>query len=57
MTAAVLAAGASSRFGAHKPLVPLGGAPVGAPERAGPLDSPLTDGFGRRIEYLRISVK
>ena len=35
-------------------LVQLGGAPV--PERAVPLDGPMTDGFGRRIEYLRISV-
>ena len=37
-------------------LVQLGGAPVRVPERPVPLDGPMTDGFGRRIEYLRISV-
>jgi cyclic pyranopterin phosphate synthase len=37
-------------------LVQLGGATVAHPERPVPLDGPMHDGFGRRIEYLRISV-
>ncbi|HKP74082.1 MAG TPA: GTP 3',8-cyclase MoaA [Longimicrobiaceae bacterium] len=37
-------------------LVQLGGAAVAHPERPVPLDGPMHDGFGRRIEYLRISV-
>ena len=36
-------------------LVQLGGIPI-APEREVPATGPMTDGFGRRIEYLRISV-
>ena len=36
-------------------LVQLGGAAM-APERPVPEDGPMHDGFGRRIEYLRISV-
>ena len=36
-------------------LVQLGGIPL-APERAIDESGPMTDGFGRRIEYLRISV-
>ncbi|HEX8393651.1 MAG TPA: GTP 3',8-cyclase MoaA [Longimicrobium sp.] len=36
-------------------LVQLGGVPV-APARPVPADGPMTDGFGRRVEYLRISV-
>jgi cyclic pyranopterin phosphate synthase len=37
-------------------LVQLGGATVAHPERPVPLGGPMHDGFGRRIEYLRISV-
>jgi cyclic pyranopterin phosphate synthase len=37
-------------------LVQLGGVPIAAPERAVPETGPMWDGFGRRIEYLRISV-
>ena len=37
-------------------LVQLGGAKVSAPERPVPESGPMHDGFGRRIEYLRISV-
>jgi cyclic pyranopterin phosphate synthase len=37
-------------------LVQLGGAAVAHPERPVPEDGPMHDGFGRRIEYLRISV-
>lgn len=37
-------------------LVQLGGAAVAHPERPVPMDGPMQDGFGRRIEYLRISV-
>ncbi len=38
------------------PLVQLGGAPLDAPRREVPETGPMQDGFGRRIEYLRISV-
>jgi len=37
-------------------LVQLGGATPLYPERPVPTDGPMEDGFGRRIEYLRISV-
>lgn len=37
-------------------LVQLGGAAVAHPERPVPTEGPMQDGFGRRIEYLRISV-
>jgi cyclic pyranopterin phosphate synthase len=37
-------------------LVQLGGAVPVVAERAVPADGPMEDGFGRRIEYLRISV-
>jgi GTP 3',8-cyclase len=37
-------------------LVQLGGATPLYPERPVPIDGPMEDGFGRRIEYLRISV-
>lgn len=37
-------------------LVQLGGVPVVTPSRPVPADGPMTDGFGRRVEYLRISV-
>jgi GTP 3',8-cyclase len=37
-------------------LVQLGGATPLYPERPVPLDGPMHDGFGRRVEYLRISV-
>lgn len=37
-------------------LVQLGGVPVVTPSRPVPVDGPMTDGFGRRVEYLRISV-
>lgn len=39
-----------------QPLVQLGGYPRDTPERAVPTTGPMEDGFGRRIEYLRISV-
>ncbi len=39
-----------------QPLVQLGGSTRGAPERPVPTTGPMEDGFGRRIEYLRISV-
>jgi len=37
-------------------LVQLGGVPVAPAERDVPSTGPMHDGFGRRIEYLRISV-
>jgi cyclic pyranopterin phosphate synthase len=37
-------------------LVQLGGIPLAPPERDVPATGPMHDGFGRRIEYLRISV-
>ena len=37
-------------------LVQLGGVPIAVAERDVPMDGPMLDGFGRRIEYLRISV-
>ncbi|HEU4559470.1 MAG TPA: GTP 3',8-cyclase MoaA [Longimicrobium sp.] len=37
-------------------LVQLGGVPLSAPERPVPASGPMEDGFGRRVEYLRISV-
>src|SRR5690606_25506010 len=37
-------------------LVQLGGAPTVFPEHAVPTQGPMQDGFGRRVEYLRISV-
>jgi GTP 3',8-cyclase len=37
-------------------LVQIGGGAVRATEYPAPPDGPMTDGFGRRIEYLRISV-
>ena len=37
-------------------LVQLGGAAPVHPERPVPVDGPMHDGFGRRVEYLRISV-
>lgn len=38
------------------PLVQLDGRPQPVPERRVPTSGPMQDGFGRRIEYLRISV-
>jgi GTP 3',8-cyclase len=38
------------------PLVQLGGGPTPAPRRDVPETGPMRDGFGRRVEYLRISV-
>ena len=43
VTAVVLAAGASSRFGAHKLLVPLGGAPLVVRSVAHAIDSAVDD--------------
>lgn len=40
----------------NSPLVHLGGLPRVFPERRVPVEGPMLDGFGRRIEYLRISV-
>ena len=37
-------------------LVQIGGAPPVFPERPVPESGPMHDGFGRRVEYLRISV-
>jgi len=37
-------------------LVQLGGAPADVPRNTVPLTGPMQDGFGRRVEYLRISV-
>jgi len=37
-------------------LVQLGGVPSVVSEREVPMDGPMHDGFGRRIEYLRVSV-
>jgi cyclic pyranopterin phosphate synthase len=37
-------------------LVQMGGAAPLYPERPVPTDGPMEDGFGRRVEYLRISV-
>jgi cyclic pyranopterin phosphate synthase len=37
-------------------LVQLGGLPGVYPQREIPMEGPMQDGFGRRIEYLRISV-
>ncbi|HYH79513.1 MAG TPA: radical SAM protein, partial [Longimicrobium sp.] len=37
-------------------LVQLGGIPAAPAEREVPVEGPMHDGFGRRIEYLRISV-
>lgn len=37
-------------------LVQLGSLPAAAPARDVPAEGPMTDGFGRRVEYLRISV-
>lgn len=37
-------------------LVQIGGRPQAAPEHPAPATGPMEDGFGRRIEYLRISV-
>ncbi|HVG46238.1 MAG TPA: GTP 3',8-cyclase MoaA [Longimicrobium sp.] len=37
-------------------LVQMGGAASVHPERPVPVDGPMHDGFGRRVEYLRISV-
>lgn len=39
-----------------RPLVQLGGKGVAFPEREVPAAGPMLDGFGRRVEYLRISV-
>jgi cyclic pyranopterin phosphate synthase len=40
----------------NSPLVQLGGTPPVYPERPIPEAGPMQDGFGRRVEYLRISV-
>ena len=37
-------------------LVQLGGVVRSFPERSIPMEGPMQDGFGRRVEYLRISV-
>ena len=37
-------------------LVQLGGVPIAAPSRPVPETGPMEDGFGRRVEYLRVSV-
>ena len=37
-------------------LVQLGGVVRSVPERSIPMEGPMQDGFGRRVEYLRISV-